>query len=82
MDRDGTESSNTLGGALAEVRALVTRYRARCLWFLARDFSPTNVEEALRALSYLERYGDRAAFVKAKELRVCLSRNSSDSSSA
>jgi hypothetical protein len=43
---------------MAEVRKLVEEYRDRCLWFLRRDFVPSNAEEALRVLDLIERaYG-------------------------
>ncbi|HEY0874611.1 MAG TPA: hypothetical protein VGD94_14155 [Vicinamibacterales bacterium] len=65
---------------LAEVRALVDRYRARCLWFLEADYYPRSRTEVLRVLDYLERYGDREAFSAAARLRQWLSPTSSDTS--
>jgi hypothetical protein len=59
------------------VNQLVDEYRVRCLWFLREDFYPTTLEERLRTLAYIERYGDREAFRRAGELRQWLSRNSS-----
>ena len=59
--------------ALAEVARFVDEYRDRCLWFLDARFVPANVDEALRALDLIERYGDRAAFERAEELRRWLS---------
>ena len=56
---------------------LVDEYRASCLWFLRKDFYPKSVEERLRVLGYIERYGDRDAYRKAAEARRWLSRNSS-----
>jgi hypothetical protein len=65
---------------LKKVRRLVETCRDRCLWFLAPDHLPADREQALRALAYIERYGDRQAFVEARELRRCLSPNSSANS--
>jgi hypothetical protein len=57
------------------VAALVREYRARCFWFMSEDFSPETVQSAVRALSYLERYGDKNAFIKVVELKKWLSHN-------
>lgn len=51
------------------MRALVDEYRERCLWFLRADYYPTNLEQWLRVLGYIERYGDRAAYLKAADAR-------------
>lgn len=59
--------------ALAAAVVLIEEYRDRCLWFLDPAFVPTNAADALRALDLIERYGDRAAFLKAEELRPWLS---------
>jgi hypothetical protein len=68
---------STLQQALTE---LITENRDRCLWFLAPDFLPVDPDSALRALRYIERYGDLAAFKRARELRACLQQLSNDSS--
>ncbi len=60
---------------MQKVNALVDEYRARCLWFLRADFYPQTEAEALRALSYIERHGDAAAFQKAATLRQWLLQN-------
>jgi hypothetical protein len=57
---------------MAEVRKLVEEYRDRCLWFLRRDFVPSNAEEALRVLDLIERYGDRSAYLRAEDLKAWL----------
>ena len=57
---------------LAEVRSLVEEYRHQCLWFLKEHFLPENTEEALRALDWIERYGDRSGFQRAQRLRKWL----------
>jgi hypothetical protein len=62
------------------LHAVVDDYRARCLWFLRPDYYPATTEEALRVLEAIERHGDRAAFVRAAEIRRCLSPSSSESS--
>jgi hypothetical protein len=60
--------------SLAEaVNALVDDYRIRCLWFLRADYYPATPEERLRVLDYVQRYGDRAAHVRAANLRQWLS---------
>jgi len=48
---------------------LVDEYRDRCLWFLRRDFYPATLEERLRVLGYIERYGDRSGYQKAAQAR-------------
>jgi hypothetical protein len=53
---------------------LVDEYRVRCLWFMRPDYYPTTREERLRALSYIERRGDREAFQRAGMLRQWFSR--------
>ena len=65
---------------LPQVRLLVERYRARCLWFLEADYYPRTRAEVLRVLEYLERYGDRDAFSAAASIRQWLSPTSSDRS--
>jgi hypothetical protein len=62
------------------VNDLVDEYRDRCLWFLRRDYYPKTNQERLRALGYVERYGDVAAFRRAGALRKWLSRSSSEPS--
>lgn len=65
------------GKASEMVIALVDEYRARCLWFLRPDYYPRSMEDMLRALDYIERYGDREAYQKAARVRQWLSRPSS-----
>jgi hypothetical protein len=48
---------------------LVDQYRDQCLWFLRKDFYPRTLEERLRVLGYIERYGDRSGFEKAAKAR-------------
>lgn len=62
------------------VDALVDEYRQQCLWFLPGDVYPRTFAQRLRALRYIERHGDRAAYVKAAKVRRWLLRTSSDAS--
>ncbi len=63
-----------------DVARLVAEHRDRCLWFLAPDFQPTDDQSAIRALRYIERYGDKAAFEQARTLRTWLQQHSSANS--
>ena len=65
-----------------QMRELVVTYRARCLWFLKEDYFPTTPGQMLRVLRYIERYGDRDAFIKSRRLQQWLSRNSSAESAS
>ncbi len=60
-----------------QVNQLVDTYRDRCLWFLRADYYPTDLQDILRTLDYIRRYGDREAFRKAGELYQWLSPDSS-----
>ncbi len=64
------------------VRSLTDDYRERCLWFLRPDYYPEGTEAILRTLDYIERHGDRHAYVRAAEIRRWLSRRSSVPSAA
>lgn len=55
---------------------LVEDYRAQCLWFLRADYMPSSRADILRTLSLIERYGDRAGYLRAREIRSWLSRRS------
>lgn len=59
------------------VCALAERYRAQCLWFMKEDYLPSSVNSAIRVLSYIEKYGDLAAFEESVLLRKCLLHSSS-----
>lgn len=63
-----------------QVNALVDEYRERCLWFLRRDYYPSEPQDMLRVLDYIRRYGDREAFRKAGALYQWLSLHSSGQS--
>jgi hypothetical protein len=73
---DGTEQTE------AAVNRLVDEYRSRCLWFLRPDYYPADTAQRLRVLGQIQKYGDRTAFLKAAELRRCLSRASSAGSAS
>ena len=62
------------------LRPLIDEYRDRCLWFLREDYCPANVAQALRVLDYIERHGDRKAFLEAAEARKWLLQTSSEPS--
>lgn len=59
---------------------LADAYRATCLWFLREDYYPTNTEERLRVLGYVQEHGDLAGFRRAAELKRCLLQSSSERS--
>ncbi len=61
---------------------LVDEYRHQCLWFLRSDFYPKTLDQKLRILKYIERYGDRAAYRRAAEARQWLLQSSSETSAA
>lgn len=63
--------------AIDEIDRLIEANRLRCLWFLRPDYHPSTDHERLRALAYIERYGDRDAYRRATELTRWLSRHSS-----
>ena len=67
---------------IAAIDALVDRYRDRCLWFLRSDYYPATDAERLRVLTYIEQYGDVAAYRQAGELKRWLSQRSSAPSTA
>lgn len=67
---------------LLEIDQLIEEGRVRHLWFLRRDYCPRTDEERLRALDYIQRYGDRDSFRRAVELTRWLSHPSSAGSAA
>jgi hypothetical protein len=64
------------------VHRLVDEYRDRCLRFLRAHYYPEGRDATLRALDYIERYGDREGYRRAAEIRQWLSRSSSEPSAA
>lgn len=71
MDRTSLET---------EIDAFVASHRERCLWFVRPDYRPRTDRERLWALTEIQRRADRAAFVRAGELKRCLSTISSATS--
>jgi hypothetical protein len=57
---------------MADVHTLVERYRDQCLWFLDPGILPDTPSDALRLLGYIDRYGDREAFLRSEALRPWL----------
>ena len=70
--RRATSQKSIRAQAMKEIRSLWARHRDECAWFVRRDFEPKNKVEALFCLSCLENHGDRALWIRAKELRQCL----------
>lgn len=64
------------------VNALVDEYRTSCLWFLRADYYPASDEQRARVLDYIQRHGDRRAYLRAATLRRWLSPTSSERSVA
>jgi len=58
------------------IQRLVEEYRAQCLWFLRPDYRPSSREEMVQTLSLIERYGDRAGYQRAREIKSWLLRPS------
>lgn len=56
-----------------ELARFVEEQRALCLWYMREDFLPVDFETARLALDAIEKHGDRAAFLRAAELRRWLS---------
>ena len=56
---------------------LVEEYRDRCLWFFKAGM-PKERDAQLYALDCIERYGDRNAFIQARELKQWLSQHSNE----
>ena len=67
---------------IAAIDVLVDLYRDRCLWFLRSDYYPATDAERLRLLTYIEQYGDVAAYRQAGKLKRWLSQSSNAPSAA
>jgi hypothetical protein len=65
---------------IAEIDAFVDAQRDRCLWFVAHDYHPRTDDERRWILTEIQGHADRATFVRAGELKRCLSPISSDAS--
>ena len=64
------------------IDALVDDYRDRCLWFLRPDFYPKTLDQKLRVLKYIRRYGDKTAYRRAADAKRWLLQSSSETSAA
>ena len=62
------------------ILSLIEEYRDRCLWFLRSDYVPTTNDEIIQVLTYIERYGDRNAYIRSEEIKRWLSRHSKERS--
>ncbi len=74
------EMSSETVKSLKSMKGLVDEYRNQCLWFLRGDFYPETLEQGLRVLAYIKRYGDRAAYLKAAEAQQWLLQQSKETS--
>ena len=72
--------SSETAKSLQSMKELVDEYRNQCLWFLRGDFYPETLEQGLRVLAYIQRYGDRTAYLKAAEVRQWLLQQSKETS--
>ena len=68
IDKPDQSRSELLG----EINNLVNENRQRCLWSMRKDYLPATDSERFTVLRYLATYGDRATFVRARNLRDCL----------
>jgi hypothetical protein len=66
--------------SMQSLKGLVDEYRDLCLWFLRRDFYPETLGQGLRVLAYIQRYGDREAYLKAAESRQWLLQQAKEAS--
>lgn len=57
-----------------ELMQLIEKNREQCLWFLAPSYEPSSVADMLRILKYLQRYGNRDVYVRARNLAAILQR--------
>lgn len=58
--------------------AFIDAHRSSCLWFLRADYDPVTRPQRLRALDYIQRYGDRETYRQAAALRQWLLQHSSE----
>lgn len=65
---------------LKQAHALIVENRVTCLWFLREDYLPEDREGLVRAMTYIERRGNRETYIKARKIREWLSRNFSETS--
>ncbi len=62
-------ADETERGVLERVRRLVESCRDQCLWFLSPGYLPSDREKAIRHLRYIDRYGDRRTYIRAREFQ-------------
>lgn len=67
---------------IERINALIETHRAQCLWFLRKDYAPSDDLMRQKALLYIQRHGSREAAMKAAELSQWLSQSCSDTSAA
>jgi hypothetical protein len=65
---------------LRQSHALINENRVACLWFLREDFLPEDTEGLVRAMTYIERHGNRDTYIKARKIREWLLRNINETS--
>jgi hypothetical protein len=58
---------------LFHLSGLIDEYREQCLWFLRPDYVPKTTSEIITVLDLIERYGDRAGYERAEEIKAWLS---------
>ncbi len=63
-----------------EALRLIEEKRSTCLWFFDEKYKPVDNAGIDRALRYIERYGDREDYKRARGIREWLSRSSSEDS--
>ncbi|MBM4144384.1 MAG: hypothetical protein FJ225_12450 [Lentisphaerae bacterium] len=61
---------------LFHLTELMEEYREQCLWFLRPDYVPKTSSEIVKVLDLIERYGDRAGYERAEEIKAWLSPHS------
>lgn len=59
----------------SDLYTLIDQYRSQCLWYLRPDYYPENEEQAMRVLKAIAQHGDRNAYIKTKEIREWLLRD-------
>jgi hypothetical protein len=63
-----------------QVDELIDECRTTCLWYQRRDYYPRSRAERLHVLDAIQRRADRATFIRAGRLKLCLSASSNDGS--
>ena len=60
------------------INNFIDTYRSQCLWYMDKNYYPTDYSEYIKVLRQIESHGDREAFKQAKELEKWLLQNSSE----